>query len=41
MIGVETTSQAVGRHYGARSGTGILDGWLIHEGDHAEIPGVR
>ncbi len=40
VIGVETTSQAVGRHYGARSGTGLLDYWLVHDGDHAEIPGV-
>ena len=40
VIGVETTSQAVGRHYGARSATGLLDYWLVHDGDHAEIPGV-
>ena len=40
VIGVETSSQAVGRHYGARSGTGILDYWLISEGDDAEIPGI-
>ena len=40
VIGVETSSQAVGRHYGARSGTGILDYWLISEDDHAEIPGM-
>ena len=40
VIGVATTSEAVGRYYGARSGVGLLDGWLIHEGDHAEIPGV-
>ncbi|MGH3532998.1 MAG: 2-phospho-L-lactate transferase [Mycobacterium sp.] len=40
VIGVESTAEAVGRHYGARTGTGILDGWLIHEGDHAEIDGV-
>jgi len=40
VIGVASTSEAVGAHYGARSGTGILDGWLIHKGDHAEIPGV-
>jgi len=40
VIGVETTSQAVARHYGARSATGILDYWLVHEGDHAEVPGV-
>ena len=25
----------------ARSGVGILDGWLVHEGDHAEIDGVE
>ena len=41
IIGVESTSAAVGRHFGARSGTGILDGWLVHEGDEAEIEGVR
>ena len=40
VIGVETSSQAVGRHYGARSGTGILDYWLISENDLAEIPGI-
>jgi len=40
VIGVETSSQAVGRHYGPRSGTGILDYWLISEGDVAEIPGI-
>jgi LPPG:FO 2-phospho-L-lactate transferase len=40
VIGVESTSAAVGRHYGARSGTGILDCWLIHQGDRAEIDGV-
>jgi LPPG:FO 2-phospho-L-lactate transferase len=40
VIGVETSSAAVGAHYGARSGTGILDGWLIDEGDQATIEGV-
>ena len=40
VIGVESTSQAVGEHFGARSGTGLLDCWLIHDGDHAEIEGV-
>ncbi|KAA8968250.1 2-phospho-L-lactate transferase [Mycobacterium sp.] len=40
VIGVQSTAEAVGRHFGARSGNGILDGWLIHEGDHAEIDGV-
>lgn len=40
VIGVKSTAEAVGRHFGARSGTGILDCWLIHEGDHADIDGV-
>ncbi len=40
VIGVETNSQAVGRHYGARSATGLLDGWLVHETDEADVPGV-
>ena len=41
VIGVASTSEAVGGYYGARSGVGILDGWLVHEGDHAEIDGVE
>jgi LPPG:FO 2-phospho-L-lactate transferase len=41
VIGVETSSEAVGAHFGARSGTGILDGWLIDEGDRAEVDGVE
>jgi len=41
VIGIDSTSEAVGTHYGARSATGILDGWLIDEGDHAEIDGVN
>jgi LPPG:FO 2-phospho-L-lactate transferase len=40
VIGVETSSEAVGAHFGARSGTGILDGWLIDEGDDATVEGV-
>ena len=40
IIGVDTTSQAVGAHYGARSAVGILDGWLIDEGDEATVDGV-
>ena len=41
VIGVESTAEAVGRHYGARRDTGILDGWLVSEDDHADIDGVR
>ncbi|WP_322859651.1 2-phospho-L-lactate transferase [Mycobacterium europaeum] len=40
VIGVDSTAEAVGRHYGSRGGTGILDCWLVHEGDHADIDGV-
>ena len=40
-IGVESTAEAVGRHYAARSAAGILDGYLVAEGETAEIPGVR
>lgn len=40
VIGVTSSSEAVGRHYGARSATGLLDYWLVHEHDHADVPGV-
>ncbi|GAA2020742.1 2-phospho-L-lactate transferase [Nakamurella flavida] len=52
-IGVDSTAEAVGRHYGARSSGqggrdaagdevgGILDAFLIAEEDSAEIPGVQ
>ncbi|ANS27309.1 2-phospho-L-lactate transferase [Rhodococcus opacus] len=41
VIGVDTSAEAIGRWYGARSGTGILDGWLVHDTDTAEVPGVE
>jgi len=40
VIGVETSSEAVGRHYGPRSTTGLLDYWLVHDQDCADVPGV-
>jgi LPPG:FO 2-phospho-L-lactate transferase len=40
-IGVESTAEAVGRHYGARCEDGILDAWLVHSGDAAEVPGAE
>jgi LPPG:FO 2-phospho-L-lactate transferase len=41
-IGVPTTAEAVGKLLGARSDAdGILDGWLVHSGDVAEVPGVE
>ena len=32
-IGVETTAEAVARHYGARAAGGLLDGWLVDSTD--------
>lgn len=40
VIGVPTSAEGVGRHYGARADGGLLDGWLVHTGDHADVPGV-
>jgi LPPG:FO 2-phospho-L-lactate transferase len=40
-IGVETSAEGVGRHFGARSSGGLLDGWLVHAGDAADVPGVE
>jgi LPPG:FO 2-phospho-L-lactate transferase len=40
-IGVDTTAEAVGRHYGGRAEGGLLDGWLVHTGDAADVPGAR
>jgi LPPG:FO 2-phospho-L-lactate transferase len=40
VIGVEVSAEGVGRHYGARSGPGLLDVWLVADGDAADVPGV-
>lgn len=43
VIGVETTARAIAEHYGARSGNGLLDGWLVAPGDAAAtdpVPGI-
>jgi LPPG:FO 2-phospho-L-lactate transferase len=37
VIGVETSAEAVGLHYGARSIGGLLDGWLVDETDAAAV----
>ena len=40
-IGVDTSAEAVGRHYGARSDGGLLDGWLVDVVDEgATVPGA-
>jgi len=40
-IGVEVTAGGVGRHYGARSAGGVLDGWLVDTVDAGDVDGVR
>lgn len=40
-IGVPCEASAVAAHYGARCAGGILDGWLVHPGDGATVPGVQ
>jgi LPPG:FO 2-phospho-L-lactate transferase len=41
-IGVETSAEAVGRHYRARSAGGLLDGWLVDTTDAGTtVPGVE
>ncbi|PRX44275.1 LPPG:FO 2-phospho-L-lactate transferase [Prauserella shujinwangii] len=41
-IGVETSAEGVGRHYGSRqtSDEGLLDGWLVQAGESVDVPGV-
>lgn len=40
--GIEVTAEAVGQLYGARSGDGLLDAWLVDTADAAtNVPGVR
>jgi LPPG:FO 2-phospho-L-lactate transferase len=36
-IGVEVSAGAVGEHFGARSGSGILDGWLVDTRDADQV----
>jgi len=41
VIGVDVSAEGVGRHYGARTDGGLLDGWLIADSDTASVPGVE
>ncbi|MHA7985824.1 2-phospho-L-lactate transferase [Rathayibacter sp. CAU 1779] len=38
VIGVETSAQGVGLHYGARATDGLVDGWLVDETDADAVP---
>jgi len=40
VLGIEVSAEGVGRHYGARAAGGLLDAWLVHSGDAADVPGV-
>ncbi len=41
VLGVQTSAEGVGRHYGARSAGGLLDGWLVDSRDGGTtVPGV-
>ena len=40
-IGVETSAEAVARHYGARADGGLIDAWLVDESDAAAVPAVE
>jgi LPPG:FO 2-phospho-L-lactate transferase len=39
-IGVDTTAAAVARHYGARAGGGLIDGWLVDTVDADAVPSL-
>jgi LPPG:FO 2-phospho-L-lactate transferase len=41
VVGVDSTSEGVAGYHGARSKDGILDYWLVHDGDRARIDGVE
>src|SRR3954463_16670348 len=40
VLGIDVSAEGVGRHYGARASRGLLDAWLVHTGDAADVPGV-
>jgi LPPG:FO 2-phospho-L-lactate transferase len=41
VLGIEVSAEGVGRHFGARASGGLLDAWLVHSGDSADVPGVE
>jgi LPPG:FO 2-phospho-L-lactate transferase len=40
-IGVETSADAVARHYGTRAAGGLIDGWLVDDVDAYAVDGLR
>jgi LPPG:FO 2-phospho-L-lactate transferase len=39
-LGVPVSAAGVARHYGARSGDGVLDAWLVDDSDAALVPEI-
>ena len=39
-IGVHTSAEAVGLHYGSRAAGGVLDAWLVDETDASALPAL-
>ena len=40
-LGVPVSAAGVARHYGPRSGDGVLDAWLVDESDAELVPGIE
>jgi LPPG:FO 2-phospho-L-lactate transferase len=40
VLGIEVSAEGVGRHYGARTDSGLLDAWLVAPDDPTEVAGV-
>ena len=40
-VGVEVSAGGVGRHYGARTQGGVLDGWLVDEADADQLAALH
>jgi len=40
-LGIENSASAVARHLGARSGGGLLDGWLVDTEDAGEVESIE
>ncbi len=41
LLGVDVTAEGVGRHYGSRRTSGLLDGWLIDESDADQLEALE
>jgi len=41
VLGVAVSAEGVGKHYGSARADGLLDGWLVHDTDVADVPGVE